>query len=253
MKIKDHYNVYYKDHCIAGYFVYENGDANYSTSDFPFIGLEKEDIPQVFKRSTEKKGAVPFIAEIMTEENRVKDMKRPVYQSGNMTVKRVPQETGEKFIVYKRSAKKGEEGYSAKDHSAPHYEGPKTPEGMKEWASWYCFNKMDDGTYEAELDEAWWWGGGHNDGGTIHTEIPEEWFDLSYDEFLENVVTLAAAATRQEGRRDKTCQKPRRDAFCQIAFLHENPLLFIHLSLSGLASVDRFIHTTLSLAQYSVF
>ena len=35
MKIKDHYNVYYKDHCIAGYFVYENGDANYSTSDFP--------------------------------------------------------------------------------------------------------------------------------------------------------------------------------------------------------------------------
>jgi len=194
MKIKDHYNVYYKDHCIAGYFVYENGDANYSTSDFPFIGLEKEDIPQVFKHSTEQKGAVPFIAEIMTEENRVKDMKRPVYQSGNMTVKRVPQETGEKFIVYKRSAKKGEEGYSAKDHSAPHYEGPKTPEGMKEWASWYCFNKMDDGTYEAELDEAWWWGGGHNDGGTIHTEIPEEWFDLPYDEFLENVVTLAAAA-----------------------------------------------------------
>lgn len=55
MKIKDHYNVYYKDHCIAGYFVYENGDANYSTSDFPFIGLEKEDIPQVFKRSTEKR------------------------------------------------------------------------------------------------------------------------------------------------------------------------------------------------------
>ena len=65
---------------------------------------------------------------------------------------------------------------------------------MKEWASWYCFNKMDDGTYEAELDEAWWWGGGHNDGGTIHTAIPEEWFDLPYEEFLEHVVGLASAA-----------------------------------------------------------
>ena len=53
---------------------------------------------------------------------------------------------------------------------------------------------MDDGTYEAELDEAWWWGGGHNDGGTIRNEIPEAWFDLPYDEFLENVVTLSAAA-----------------------------------------------------------
>ena len=33
-----------------------------------------------------------------------------------------------------------------------------------------------------------------DDGGTIHTEIPEEWFDLSYEEFLGNVVYLAAAA-----------------------------------------------------------
>ena len=56
------------------------------------------------------------------------------------------------------------------------------------------FNKMDDGTFEAELDEQWCWGGGHNDGGTIHTEIPEEWQELPYDEFLEMVVTLAAAA-----------------------------------------------------------
>jgi len=194
MKITDHYNVYYKDHCIACYHVYDNGDSCYSTSDFSFIGLEKENIPAAFKRQTEQKGAVPFMAEIMTEQNRVKGRKTPIYQSGNFTVKRVPHETGERFVVYRRSAKEGEEGYSKKDYSAPHYEGPKTPEGMKEWASWYYFNKMDDGTYEAELDEAWWWGGGHNDGGTIHTAIPEEWFDMPYDEFLKNLVTLAAAA-----------------------------------------------------------
>ena len=31
-------------------------------------------------------------------------------------------------------------------------------------------------------------------GGTINKEIPEEWFELPYEEFLENVVSLAAAA-----------------------------------------------------------
>ena len=194
MKITDYFSVYYKESCIASYHVYENGCSCYSTSDFSFIGLENEDIPKAFKKQTERKGPVPFMADLIKEENRVPGMKRPVYKSGPFTVKRVAKETGEKFVVYRRSAKKGEEGYSEKDHSAPHYEGPKTPEGMKEWTSWYCFNKMDDGTFEAELDEAWWWGGGHNDGGTIHTEIPEDWFALPYDEFLQNVVRLSSAA-----------------------------------------------------------
>ena len=36
----------------------------------------------------------------------------------------------------------------------------------KKLASHYCFNKRDDGKYEAELDEAWN-EGGHNGGGTI--------------------------------------------------------------------------------------
>ena len=188
------FSVYFKDSCIAAYYIFDNGSTSYSTSDFSFIGLENEDIPKKFKSSAEQKGPIPFMAKLISDQNRMPDMKRPVYKSGDFTVKRVPQETGEKFLIYKRSAEKGEEGYSEKDYSAPHCEGPKTPEGMKEWASWYCFNKMDDGTYEAELDEAWWWGGGHNDGGTIHTEIPEEWFALPYDEFLENVVRLAAAA-----------------------------------------------------------
>ena len=109
-------------------------------------------------------------------------------------LEREARETNESYSVYRRNAEKGEEDYSDLPHDAPHHEGPNTPEGMREWASWYAFNKMDDGTYEAELDEAWWWGGGHNDGGTIRTPIPEEWFELTYDEFLERVVTLSAAA-----------------------------------------------------------
>ena len=193
MRIKYDYSVYFKTSCIASYYVYENGEACYSTSNFAFIGLENESIPDKFKHGAERKGPVPFMAKIITEQNRVKGSKTPVYKSGDFTVKRIPQETDEKFLIYKRSANKGEAGYSEKDYSAPHYEGPKTPKDMKEWASWYCFNKMDDGTYEAELDESWWWGGGHNDGGTIHAGIPDEWFDLPYEEFLDNVVTLAHA------------------------------------------------------------
>ena len=98
----------------------------------------------------------------------------------------------EKFMIYRRDASKGAATYSPKPHSAPHYEG-RYIEGMEEWASWYCINKKPDGTYEAELDEAWD-EGSHYGGGTICVEIPKEWFALSYDDFLERVVTLAAAS-----------------------------------------------------------
>ena len=111
----------------------------------------------------------------------------------------------EKFMIYRRDAKKGEATYSPKSHSAPHFEGHYV-EGMEEWASWYCFNKKEDGgehqpsdgedqssgTYEAELDEAWD-EGSHYGGGTINVDIPKEWFALSYDDFLEHVITLAGA------------------------------------------------------------
>ena len=99
----------------------------------------------------------------------------------------------EKYWVYRRYAKKGDPDYSEKPYSMPHVEGNRRIEGMEEWVSWYCFNKNEDGTYEAELDEAWN-EGSHNGGGTISVEIPKEWFSLTYDEFLERVVTLSAAS-----------------------------------------------------------
>ncbi len=36
--------------------------------------------------------------------------------------------------------------------------------------------------------------GMNNGGGTICVDIPQEWFRLSYDVFLERVITLAAAS-----------------------------------------------------------
>ena len=95
-------------------------------------------------------------------------------------------------MIYQRSAKKDDPTYSPKSHSVPHCVAGRYIEGMEEWASWYCFNKKEDGTYEAELDEAWN-EGCHNGGGTINVYIPQEWFSLSFDEFLERIITLAAA------------------------------------------------------------
>ena len=194
MWIDDEYKVCYKGKYIGTYDIDEDGTVNYSTSSYSFIGLENEDIPNELKTSIEDADEIPFFKAFMTEENRVQGTKKTIYKKGFITVERIPQDTDEQFYVYRRRAEKGEEGYSEKDYSAPHYEGGINPHGMQEWASWYCFNKKDDGTYEAELDEAWWWGGGHNDGGTIRVEIPEEWFEMSYDEFLENVITLASAS-----------------------------------------------------------
>ena len=113
------------------------------------LGLEKE-----LQETTPLK----VFTDLINDANRVPGRRRILYRKGPLLLERYPMDTGERFTVYRRGAKKGTPEYSPLSHDAPHYEGPKTPEGMREWASWYAFNKMDDGTYEAELDEAWWWG-----------------------------------------------------------------------------------------------
>ncbi len=193
--VDDSFEVLYKDRLVGHYWRLSDGSCSYSV-----YSCDSEDLRndlreyRLDKDRKTKRPMKPF-SEIIREANRVPGRRQHIYVQGPITLCRIPNETGEKFWVYRRSAEKGEPGYEegGKDHSAPHYEGPHTPEGMREWCSWYCFNKMDDGTFEAELDEAWWWGGGHNDGGTIRRPIPEEWFELGCDEFLERVVTLCAA------------------------------------------------------------
>ena len=191
--IKDEYEVIYNEKTIGYYYVMSDSTIRYSTAwgcpwdieeQLKELGLDKE-------RESQK--PLKVFTNIIKPKYRVPGRRKIIYQKDNLRLERYPRETGERFSVYRRSAEKGEPDYSSLEHDAPHREGPNTPEGMREWASWYAFNKMDDGTYEAELDEAWCWGGGHNDGGTMHREIPEEWFDLPYEQFLEEVVTLAAA------------------------------------------------------------
>ena len=194
MWIRDEYKVYCDGVIIGYYNIFSDGSAQFCATYCPdekeTAAMKKAGLEKDFEQKKPKNK----LHALIKDENRVKGRKRIIYTDGTITMERVPQGSEEKFWIFKQWAEKGEEGYSEKRYSAPHYEGPKTPEGMEEWAQHYCFNKMDDGTYEAELDEAWWWGGSHNDGGTIHTEIPEEWFTLPYDEFLERVITLSSAA-----------------------------------------------------------
>ena len=191
MEMEAEYKVFYKTEMAGYYYVYEDGSSDYSASQS--ASDDMEGIPPELTESVESERPLPFFSSLMKEKNRVHGTRKTIYKEGNVRMVRIPEDV-DTFYIYRRSAEKGDPDYSDEDHSAPHCEGYGPIEGMSEWASWYCFNKRDDGTFEAELDEAWWWGGGHNDGGTIHREIPEDWFSLPYDDFLRNVVTLASAS-----------------------------------------------------------
>lgn len=191
--IKDEYKIIFNDEVIGAYYVYTNGGVCYEPYEHyikPYLkklkalGLDKE-----IREDKENE----FFKNLKKAKNRVPNTRKIIYADGLLKIEKIPNNI-DRFLVYKCGAEKGEEGYSPKKYDAPHYEGEKTPEGMREWVTWYAFNKKEDGMFEAELDESWWWGGGHNDGGTIRTEIPEEWLSLPYDEFLENVVTLSSAS-----------------------------------------------------------
>ncbi len=192
--IKDSYTVRYNDKVIGNYCVFDDDTVSFCTSwgspwdigeELAALGLDKK---------KEHIRSIKALAVLINDSKRVPGRKRVIYRDGPLSLERRPRQTDERYSVYRRGADEGDPDYSPLPHDAPHREGPNTPKDMREWASWYAFNKMDDGTYEAELDEAWWWGGGHNDGGTMHSEIPEEWFTLPYDDFLCNVVRLSAAA-----------------------------------------------------------
>jgi len=193
--LKEQFEITCNNHHVGSYYVYEDHTYRYYVSNY------LDDLGEVKDLLSEKgllcdlyrKSPITAIENMMKESNRVKGRKRPTYVDGPLTVTRIPKDTGTRFLVYRCGANKGEEGYSEAKHSAPHYEGPNTPEGMKEWTTWYAFEAMDDGTFVAALDESWWWGGGHNDGGTIRNDIPEEWFELPYEEFLDHVLSLSAA------------------------------------------------------------
>ena len=192
-RLTNQYTVKLNDKIIGYYHTLSDNTVRYWTANGCPWDIEEELKKYGLEKEIEAEDPLPIFTELTQEKNRVPGRRKRIYVSGPFRIERKSEETDERFSVYRRNAEKGDPDYSPLAHDAPHYEGPHTPKDMREWANWYAFIKMDDGTYQAALDEAWWWGGSHNDGGTIHADIPDEWQDLPYDEFLENVITLAAA------------------------------------------------------------
>ncbi|MBR0136965.1 MAG: hypothetical protein IJM15_00940 [Erysipelotrichaceae bacterium] len=190
MFIEQQYTIYYRDDIIGFYHVFTNGKTEFRPS------VSEQELDEILSEAGlgSTKRIKSNLSKIIGDECRVKGLKKDIYEKGDLRIEREAKPTSERYSVYNRYAKKGAPDYDPDEHEAPHYEGPKTPEGMMEWTQWYAFVRMDDGTYQAQLDEAWCWGGSHYDGGTISVDIPEDWHNLPYEEFLKNVVTLAAAS-----------------------------------------------------------
>ncbi len=190
MLIKDEYSVYFQDEYIGSLYVFSDGTSEFRNC----LGSAEELEKRLLKTAIGAKQIKRSVLRLIKDRYRLKERKRIIYQKDDLVIEREPKPTEERYSVYRRRAGKNDPDYDSGAHEVPHYEGVKTPEGMMEWANWYAFVKMDDGTYQAQLDEAWNWGGSHYDGGTISVDIPEDWHRLPYDEFIDRVVTLAAAS-----------------------------------------------------------
>ena len=127
--ILDKYKVFYNDKVIGYYYIYSNHKATYYTEwgcpwdmedKLKELGLEKE---------LQETNPLKVFTDLINDANRVPGRRRILYQKGPMLLERYPMDTGERFTVYRRGAKKGTPEYSPLSHDAPHYEGPKTPEG----------------------------------------------------------------------------------------------------------------------------
>ena len=134
----EQYSIYYDNSCIAVY--YRDDEAKEYSYYVGYSSVYKGKVPDKYLRDHEKKTPFRPIEELMTEENRVAGTRKLIYQHDHIRIVRVPRDT-EHFAVYNKFARKGSRGYSEERFDAPHYEGEKTPEGMKEWVSYYGFVK----------------------------------------------------------------------------------------------------------------
>ena len=192
MLITEEYRIRYGEKQIGSYYLFEDGSSDFrayrSLEPLPegleALGLTKD------RRS---KSRLSLFKALQEKGERVPGTRKVIWRDGPLSMERIPEDT-EKFYIYRRSARRGEERYSPRDYiPSPRSEGSGIPKGTVVWADWYAFNKKEDGMFEAELDEAWN-EGGHYGGGSIRTEVPEAWLDLPWEDFLARLVTLSDAS-----------------------------------------------------------
>ena len=187
--IADTYKVAYHEQFIGFYYIWDDQTVSFIN----YTGVPAEIAEEVEKLGLSGKisnrKSIRLFSQLMIPQNRNSGRKGTVYSSGQLTVERCPKATGCIFSVYRRSARRNAPDYSEFSHEALTHGGSAVSRVER-----YAFIKMDDGTFSVCLEESWYQGGSHNDGGTVSEPIPEEWFKLQYDGFLENLVTLASAS-----------------------------------------------------------
>ena len=186
--ITDSYTVIYKETEIGTYQVIFDGTHQYNTYSCKDKLLKKELANLKLNHNIVKKdGPIPFFDEIIqsgTYDPQTREFVCHGGPDGQITLKR-DRRVCDIFWVYRSWAEKGAPDYSEKGHVWSNGENT-------EWVTGYSFNKYNDGTFEVEMEECYR-NGPHDMGGPIRKTIPEAWFSLPYDEFLDKVLGLTYA------------------------------------------------------------
>ncbi|MBO4798342.1 MAG: hypothetical protein J5494_06210, partial [Candidatus Methanomethylophilaceae archaeon] len=111
MNIEEEYKVCFRDREIGRYRICEDGSGRYYSGGSTFI--DKEDIPEILRKSRGSSSRIPFFRDLMAEENLVPGTRKTAYRKGEVSVIRVPKDI-DSFRIYKR----GTADDDKEDHSA---------------------------------------------------------------------------------------------------------------------------------------
>ena len=106
--IKDQYKIIYNGKTVGYYYVFNDGKFRYSTDWGSPWDIEKELKALGLDKETEK--TVPVLEDLIQEKNRIKERRQRIYEEGSLRAERRPEPAGERYLVYSRSAEKGEPG-----------------------------------------------------------------------------------------------------------------------------------------------
>ena len=106
--IIDHYKITYNGLYVGEYYIYGDNTYRYYVNSWD---KELEPIKDLLEKkgllkNKESKKPITAITKMMKDENRVKGRKRPIYHNDGFTLERIPNETNERFLVYRCDAKK---------------------------------------------------------------------------------------------------------------------------------------------------
>lgn len=185
------YYVYYKNQKIAQLII--NATDKTYTYQISYKLNEKSiysEIPDELKENYKGKENIKILEEIIEERTFGKHTYR--YEKENICLQKMywHNQPEKELIIYNFNASKSSKAYSEKRHDYKSLDNDKETDRREGFfALSYRFVKYNDGIYQSWLDEAFP-EGSHYGGGIVKEVIPDQWFDLPYEEFLQKVYEL---------------------------------------------------------------